>query len=295
VFFAVVDSRVVHQMKSGSNVKRDEFLGVGRELVGVVVVVDTVPWLTPGTEVIGFTNGGACAEYCALDACDCIKLPRSVDALPAVVYLGPWIEAYTALQEVNCGNSILIVTDQVFEDVLVTAHYATVVMRCIVFVKCMDDKRAKRKMEDIAHGGRVFVLEGSEWANDCLLKTAQMGIDHVLDLRESANCQCVITNNILNVLAYHGSWICAQTSLQLDPPDARRLHAKAATLHFYNPNIWYTVGARKGQLLHAILLLYEHEGWQHMPSLDTVLTWTYKDVCESLHQSRVESIGSDVN
>lgn len=184
------------------------------------------------------------------DALCFVRVPDGLDMIVAAALLEPALRAFTALhyQAHTLRGEVVLVLDAA------AGSAGEVVMQLAVH-------RELRVLAVVASREQATVLEArfqsrievivvtavTELAAAVLARTGQLGVDCVFE-SVAAPLDAAQRKARIACLSAHGRW-CVAHALQLDPPEARALLLRCASLSFAWPQVWCLHPLQRGRYL----------------------------------------------
>ncbi|XP_063067855.1 quinone oxidoreductase-like protein 1 isoform X2 [Engraulis encrasicolus] len=259
-----VDVRLFNDLK----LQRDT-APVGREIVGTVCQVGPkVSFFQPDEEVVGILPldtelSGLCNTVIIHEQL-LVPKPEKVSWVSAAGAVRDGLRAYTALHtlaHMALGNTLLVLDGASPFGVLSIqlAHYHGV--KVLATAHSQEDHKFLEQLRPSV--ARVIGLWDAkvDLVEACLEETGGLGVDIVIDAgvklydeepEAQQTAQLPHKHDIITLLGVGGHWVTMEQNLQLDPPDARSLFLKAASLSFLNEEVWTASSARQGRYLHIL-------------------------------------------
>ncbi|XP_063067856.1 quinone oxidoreductase-like protein 1 isoform X3 [Engraulis encrasicolus] len=266
-----VDVRLFNDLK----LQRDT-APVGREIVGTVCQVGPkVSFFQPDEEVVGILPldtelSGLCNTVIIHEQL-LVPKPEKVSWVSAAGAVRDGLRAYTALHtlaHMALGNTLLVLDGASPFGVLSIqlAHYHGV--KVLATAHSQEDHKFLEQLRPSVGAresllARVIGLWDAkvDLVEACLEETGGLGVDIVIDAgvklydeepEAQQTAQLPHKHDIITLLGVGGHWVTMEQNLQLDPPDARSLFLKAASLSFLNEEVWTASSARQGRYLHIL-------------------------------------------
>ena len=101
-------------------------------------------------------------------------------------------------------------------------------------------------------------------------ETGGLGVDAILDNLGSTRKQGYTKKELEQVLGVFGKWATTDSSLQLDPPESKKLYIKNNSLSFVFEHSWLLSSTQIGRYLHILKELMQKLDNQELKAPKTI-------------------------
>lgn len=239
-------------------------------------VCEPVAGAVPGYEVAGTTGGrevvgllpvstrwGGCATQTVQPEALFVDRPAGVAAADAVACLQPGLRAFTALHyqaHLVAGEVVLIANGAS------AAGHLAVQLASVLGARVLTTASSPEEVNYLQGIGteivRIIDTAYESVVDAVMEETGGLGVDVLvenrMDAREArSEAPGLDPADATRCLAAQGRWVTCARGLQLDPPVARILSSKGASLCFLWDPVWLLAGDQLGRYRHIVTRIME--------------------------------------
>uniref|UniRef100_T1IY46 Enoyl reductase (ER) domain-containing protein n=1 Tax=Strigamia maritima TaxID=126957 RepID=T1IY46_STRMM len=252
-------------------------LAVGNDIAGIVHEIGSnVTTLSVGDEVVGSIplnyNVSGCAEFAVVDEYDLTKKPSGVSFVNAAGSIGDAVKAYTALRylsNIRPGNTVLVLNGaSPFGSLVIQlCHHSSAKVICTastddekLYLDGLDPQPGAKQNHSqqlqffYGHFFSALVIDLKNKINNlknaCLEETDFNMFtkdEEQYSIHDKHSLYIPTKHDLISILAVGGHWITSAPNLQLDPPNAKLLYLRGASVSFLFAQTWLLSPSKQGR------------------------------------------------